>query len=326
MSIDWERMDANLQKPIVDVASLSLDEWLTQISVHPDEREMFVADFRFPTQAHRDEYLRTIHERSESDVKDLLRRFLMIGGRLGCDDTALDYLFESGRIISVLHEVEHVKRLLVADRDPWEGNTWILDLLPLWPQMAIDAIHAYIAAHCQFMPDGRWDGHTDAIAMIRARYLEMQHPEDVLLHLTPRDFELYIAALYKRMGYEIKVTPATRDGGYDFAAERTGRGGSERLVIECKRYIKPVRVATIRQLYSVVERLTATKGVVVTTSNFTRDARTEGKACGRIELIAFPDLNRLLNEHFGAVWPNHIDGEVRGMQRETERQLLGRAA
>src|SRR5262249_39598166 len=44
---------------------------------------------------------------------------------------------------------------------PWEGVTWILDLLPNNPRAAIHTLEAYFEAHGLLLPDGRINGLFD---------------------------------------------------------------------------------------------------------------------------------------------------------------------
>ena len=53
---------------------------------------------------------------------------------------------------------------------PWEGVTWVLDLLPEAPRKALHVIDAYLDVHAGLMPDGRLMGMSDARAIIRAKY------------------------------------------------------------------------------------------------------------------------------------------------------------
>lgn len=314
-------MLTTLEKPYLDAAALSLDDWLDLVLKPPHERRHSFIDYAFPSTTHRNEFVESISDRSEKEIKDLLRCFLIRGGSLGADELTWAGLRMTGRLRDALQDIEHIKRLVNPERHTWEGNTWILDLLPLWPQMAIDAIGAYVSAHGQFMPDGRWDGHTDAMAIIRARYLEAEHPQDVLLGLSSRNFELYIAALYSKMDYVVTVTPPSRDGGYDMVAIQREHGRAERILIECKRHVTPVGVRALRMLRGVVERHGTTKGVLVTTTTFTRDAIREAKESSRIELIDYRALNRLLNRYIAPTWAEDIDRDVLDAQRRFGQRL-----
>jgi restriction system protein len=102
-----------------------------------------------------------------------------------------------------------------------------------------------------------------------------RHPE--LLHsLPPRKFEEIIASVFRQSGFDVELTPETRDGGIDIIAVRKDDlVGNGLHLIECKRYLphNTVGIGVVQRLLGVVEQHKATKGIVVTTSSFTRDAR-----------------------------------------------------
>jgi len=97
---------------------------------------------------------------------------------------------------------------------------------------------------------------------------------DGLLRLTSREFEEFIAALWRRLGYSVTLTAATRDGGYDVAAIRGGEA-DVRFLIECKRYAKnrSVDVSVVRSLHGVISDQGATKGILATTSTISGPAQ-----------------------------------------------------
>lgn len=100
-----------------------------------------------------------------------------------------------------------------------------------------------------------------------------KHPEFVW-KLPSRKFEEVIAEILDRQGYEVSLTPASGDGGFDiFAAKKEGLGQFLYLV-ECKRYVPPnkVGVEIVRSLYGVLQAKRATAGAIVTTSFFTAGA------------------------------------------------------
>jgi len=100
-----------------------------------------------------------------------------------------------------------------------------------------------------------------------------RHPE--LMHqLSPRKFEEVVAQLFKDMGYDVELTPPTKDGGFDIRAVwKTGISPVLTLV-ECKRYApkNKVGVDIVRGLYGVVGSENATNGLIVTSSFFTAGA------------------------------------------------------
>lgn len=96
-----------------------------------------------------------------------------------------------------------------------------------------------------------------------------------LYEISPRQFEEFVAAVFRNQGFYVELTPETRDGGFDLLAVENSRlTGENVIIVECKKYRqdKRVGVGVIQRLLGVVHSLPATKGIVVTTSFFTRDA------------------------------------------------------
>ncbi len=311
-------------RPIVDATSFSLEEWLEIVLVPKTRRDVDVADYEFPTDAHRNSFLDSVHLRSEQMVRSLLRLFLISGGTMGIDRSTRRWAMSMGNedLLRRMDEDEFIKRLIEPPFLPWEGTTWVLDLLPDYPRKALAVLDAYFTAHFQYMPDGRLNGFADAEAIIRRRYLHWENPREVLLALPPDEFEFLIAALYEKLGYQTTVTQTSRDGGIDVEARRTETGIRELLLIQCKRYQDVVRVQPIREMQGVVASRRANKGVVVATCGFTKPARAEAEADVMIELIDFAALNRLLNAAFGAKWPNNISYAIRNKQFSSARHEL----
>jgi HJR/Mrr/RecB family endonuclease len=99
-----------------------------------------------------------------------------------------------------------------------------------------------------------------------------------LLHFSPRRFEELIADIWKRFGYEVELTKTSRDGGRDIIATRNDEV-RVKVLIECKRYTPPRKVGApvVQQLYGVLMTEGATKAVVATTAEFSRDAEKIAK-------------------------------------------------
>lgn len=98
---------------------------------------------------------------------------------------------------------------------------------------------------------------------------------DLMYNISPREFELLVAELLHRDGYEVEVTPASKDGGIDIYAARSDTLGRVLFLVECKKYAlsNRVKVDVVRALYGNVSAKKATAGVLVTTSTFTRGAK-----------------------------------------------------
>ncbi len=103
---------------------------------------------------------------------------------------------------------------------------------------------------------------------------ELAREPSALYKLEPRKFEELVARVVESNGYNVELTPCTRDGGRDIVAKRNDWAGNELLLIECKRYSEThrVQVGVVRALYGVIEDAQATRGLIVTTSFFTKGA------------------------------------------------------
>jgi restriction system protein len=123
-----------------------------------------------------------------------------------------------------------------------------------------------------------------------------------LMDMDPLDFEELIAALFQEMGLEVMTTARTGDGGVDVRAMDPDpiRGG--KLVIQVKRYRNTIPPAPVRDLYGTMLHEGATKGILVTTSEFGPGAQEF--AVGKpLTLIGGSQLADLLSRHSV---PEHI--------------------
>jgi restriction system protein len=84
------------------------------------------------------------------------------------------------------------------------------------------------------------------------------------------DFEYYVAYLYELLGYKVKVTPPSNDGGKDIVMWRN----SLKAVVEVKLYAKSNKVSRpmIQKLHSAMIDCEADEAIFVTTSEFTEPA------------------------------------------------------
>lgn len=126
-----------------------------------------------------------------------------------------------------------------------------------------------------------------------------KHPEK-MRELHPRKFEELVAELFRDRGYEVELTPATKDGGFDIVAVRKTEVGTGLTLIECKRYHQThtVGVELVRGLYGVVESKKATNGLLVTTSYFTKGAKAlRDDLKYRMDLTDFDSLTAMLSEY-----------------------------
>ena len=113
--------------------------------------------------------------------------------------------------------------------------------------------------------------------------------------LSPLEFEDLVARLHIALGYAVRQTPQTRDGGIDVVAVRDHPTGREKLAIQCKRQEKPVGRPELQKLLGVVAADPSfSAGVLVTTSTFSVDARQFAEQNARLKLVDKNTLARLL--------------------------------
>ena len=114
------------------------------------------------------------------------------------------------------------------------------------------------------------------------------------------DFEHLVRELFeaefRSAGGEVRVTQASRDGGVDAIAFDPDpiRGG--KIVIQAKRYTNTVGVAAVRDLYGTVVNEGATKGILVTTSDYGADSYEFAKN-KPLTLLNGSNLLHMLEKH-----------------------------
>ncbi|MHB1856049.1 MAG: restriction endonuclease [Acidobacteriaceae bacterium] len=119
-----------------------------------------------------------------------------------------------------------------------------------------------------------------------------------LQHLSGQEFERLIAILLSRMGFHAEMTKTSGDGGIDIIAmfDKPIFGG--RYLFQCKRFTPDALVGapTVRDFYGAVRADNAMKGIFITTSDFTMQAREFGERVG-LELINSVQLQKLFLEY-----------------------------
>jgi len=303
----------------------AVDEWVAVLErrATPPSRDYIVV--AFPNDEIRDSYLATVADRPDEQVRQILREFLGESRTVSITDRLhLDFLRARKRTTGEGAEgapdaplTEYDRRVILrftgrSKAHTWEGLTWVLDLLPAFPQQALDAVHAYLLAHAQVLPDLRIAGLSDAAELIRARYITQGSASkdallELLLSLSSRDFEYLVALFYRNRGYDVVVTPAQKDGGKDVIATKQG----EVAYIECKNWRGRVDSDVVAGLTGRVEMHRVTRGIVVGTSGFTSGhASAEAVAAespARISLLSGTELVELLNAHLGSEWHRRIE-------------------
>lgn len=118
-----------------------------------------------------------------------------------------------------------------------------------------------------------------------------------IANLSGIEFEQLIANLMVKMGFAVQLTKVTGDEGIDLVVCKTDPIFGIKAIIQCKCYTNnSVGQPAIRDLYGVVMSEGANKGILITTSYFTKRAKefVVGKP---IELIDGIMLKELLNKY-----------------------------
>jgi hypothetical protein len=130
-----------------------------------------------------------------------------------------------------------------------------------------------------------------------------------LLELSPRDFERLILYLLVRMGYDSeRVSAPAADARVDFVLSDNRQAVASRVVVEAKRLMGSVPLAVLEHVYLAMLDLRADRGLIFTTSSFSRAAYYFAQD-KRIDLIDGVETLRLLLEHAGL--EARIDGNHR---------------
>lgn len=230
--------------------------------------------------------LRVLHELFEADVAQALDAVVFNGLVTGLDKA-------TGRqatacILSVQAKKEEFLKVELSRVDPKAcfralkgvGSTKLHSMTPVAPILQISRedrrfVNAYAVA----------DGLDDRTNLASMDWEDFEH---LIRELFAKEFSAG--------GGEVKITQASRDGGVDAVAFDPDpiRGG--KIVIQAKRYTNAVGVSAVRDLYGTVLNEGATKGILVTTSDYGPDAYefVKGKP---LTLLSGANLLHLLEKH-----------------------------
>ena len=116
--------------------------------------------------------------------------------------------------------------------------------------------------------------------------------------LKPKEFEQLVAKLYEKMGFTVRTTPQSHDGGVDVVARRAMDIGVDYLIIQCKHYPDgSVGEPVIRELMGTKQAQNeATRAVIVTSGKFSEGAIRLAQQF-RIDLVDGLSLSALLKKH-----------------------------
>ncbi len=93
---------------------------------------------------------------------------------------------------------------------------------------------------------------------------------DDIQKIDPIQFEKLIFSLFKKMGYDVLLTKASRDEGIDLIISKNGK----KSVVQCKRYSGTVGQPVVRDLYGSMIHNRAENAYLITTGVFSLPTQT----------------------------------------------------
>lgn len=106
-------------------------------------------------------------------------------------------------------------------------------------------------------------------------------------------FETYLKALFKELGYKSQVTT----GSHDFGADLIMKQNNKKIVVQAKRYKykSNVSIDAVQQIFTAKEYYMADQAWVITNSFYTKSANELAKSC-RVKLLDRFELVDFINK------------------------------
>lgn len=213
--------------------------------------------------------------------------------RISSDSFVVDYVCSERQMGT---EVQHI---FYGEKDCRCGNRLSYTITAVeYPEGAYN-FHTCESSGCTYIDKPSVEMEYNLPEKVLSIYEEILLNPEYVYNLEPCEFEEFVADVFRGIGFNAEVTQKTHDGGKDIVATFEMGGVLYTTYFECKRYSpdRPVGVEIVRELYAVMEMERVDKGVIVTTSHFTRDAVAEAQRLnGRIRLIDFDELCRLMQQ------------------------------
>jgi restriction endonuclease Mrr len=166
------------------------------------------------------------------------------------------------------------------------------------PPVDIPEIEAIFVSNLAKLKDVRVPIKSLTGTVNRETVLEILANPDYLYRMSPHDFEVFVAEIYRGLGYQVSQTKKTRDGGVDLFIEKTIDGMRHHYIVQCKhtqKKRKKIGVSFIRDLMGVIIDKTATAGILVTNALFSRDAlEFANRHASRLFCVDVFDLRKLM--------------------------------
>jgi restriction system protein len=206
--------------------------------------------------------LRVAHELFLNDQVEVIR-LLVLNGWVEFDDPSTgvrtkaytaSLMVERGQIINL--NLGKIDSLVAFDSLHGRSAGKLIEIIPIEPTLSLNR------------KDSRF---VDAKAVLGSL-----NKSTNLAAMDWQDFEHLIRELFEKEfaghGAEVKITQASRDRGVDAIAFDPDPIHGGKYVIQGKRYTHTVDVSAVRDLCAVVTKEGASRGILVTTSNYGADA------------------------------------------------------
>ena len=95
--------------------------------------------------------------------------------------------------------------------------------------------------------------------------------------MSGEEFEDWLALMYKKHGYDVKMTPKTCDFGADLIL--TNRKTGEKICVQAKRYRNAVGEEAVQQTLSGKNYYDCDKAIIITNSQYTDAAKKLAQKC-----------------------------------------------
>ena len=206
--------------------------------------------------------LRVAHELFLNDQADVIR-LLVLNGWVEFDDPSTGVRTKA-YTASLMVERDQISNLNLGKIDPLvafdslhgKSAGKLIEIIPIEPTLSLNR------------KDSRF---VDAKAVLGSL-----NKSTNLAAMDWQDFEHLIRELFEKefagRGAEVKITQASRDRGVDAIAFDPDPIHGGKYVIQAKRYTHTVDVSAVRDLCAVVTKEGASRGILVTTSNYGSDA------------------------------------------------------
>jgi len=103
----------------------------------------------------------------------------------------------------------------------------------------------------------------------RASKQDIDEQLDAIDNMKGREFEEYLAKLFKQLGYQVSSTKASGDYGADMVIQK----GEIKAVVQAKRKQSSVGIDSVQQVAEAIPHYQAHLGIIITNSKFTEPAK-----------------------------------------------------